>query len=329
METNQPVFMMLVGLAGSGKSTLASLMTSDEVVYLSSDALREELLGDENNQDNNTDIFEEMAKRTKEALKDGKSVIYDATNISRKRRRGLLQQLPKNVVKRVIYVATDVEKTKFQNMNRNRIVPEEVIDRMYKNLQVPIYGEGWDDIQFTMSTYKKFSLHRIELVKDIVLSNKHKDRTMNMMAIYFKEFRDILDMAQDSKYHSFSVSRHTYYVYEYIFENYHEEDRELMLWVALLHDLGKYFCKSFKNRHGEQVRYANFIGHEHVSSQIAVNILQRMGYDFEFIHKATTLIQFHMYLLDQKANRDKLLRQVGQDMFDKLEFLREADTLAH
>lgn len=325
-------FMMLVGIAGSGKSTFAtnlSLLSEGGAVYLSSDALREELLGDENNQEKNSDVFVEMAKRTKEALKEGFDVIYDATNISRKRRRGLLQQLPKNVTKRVLYIATEYDVIKYQNAKRDRVVPEDVIDIMYKNLQVPIYSEGWDDIQIVAPNVSKLTRSASDKIREMVLHNPYEDEIMDKLALYFREFKNILDMPQDSTYHSFSVSRHTYYVYKEVFDNYHEDDRELMLWVALLHDTGKYFCKSFYNRKGEKVRYANFIGHDHVSAQLAIHVMRRLYFDAETIQKATLLIQFHMYLLDQKANRTKLLNQVGQDMFDKLEFLRNADTLAH
>lgn len=121
-------------------------------------------------------------------------------------------------------------------------------------------------------------------------------------------------------------------MYKYVLENYEAKDdydKEIMIWTALCHDIGKHFCKSFVNRKGEETRYANFIGHEYVGSQMAVHFLHKMNFDDEFIHKVATLIQFHMYLLDERANRDKLKRYVGEEMFKKLEFLREADTLAH
>jgi len=322
-------FVMLVGIAGAGKSTLGTSLAVGDAVYLSSDAIRAELLGDENNQEKNSDVFVEMANRTKEALKEGKDVIYDATNISRKRRRGLLQQLPKNIGKLVVYVAPELDVIKYQNLNRARVVPPEVIDRMYKNLQVPIYSEGWDTIQIITPKIAKLPESISENIRGMVLTNPYEDEIMDKLALYFREFKDILNLAQDSTYHSFSVSRHTYYVYKEVFDNYHEHDRELMLWVALLHDTGKYFCKSFYNRKGEKVRYANFIGHDHVSAQLAIHVMRRLNFDVETIRKATLLIQFHMYLLDPKASRDKLVGYVGQEMFDKLEFLRNADTLAH
>lgn len=328
---------MLVGLAGSGKSSFSKELVDgrDDIIYLSSDGIREELYGDENVQQDHAKVFALMAERSKEALKDGKHVIYDATNLNRKKRRGLLQQLPRSVHKTAVYIATDFNITKEQNANRDRVVPQEVIDNMYKNLQIPIYSEGWDNIIFQyddQTLENDFPKQFSDAVRAGVLFGREGLEIMEFMATYFEEFFKIYDMPQDSKYHSFSVSRHIYYVYKHVLDNYETEDeteKELMLWTALLHDTGKAFCKSFKNRKGEDTRYANFIGHEYVGSQLAVNVLKRMGFDESFIHNVATLIQFHMYLLDESANRDKLKAYVGEDMFKKLEFLRDADTLAH
>lgn len=337
MEENNASFLMLVGLPASGKSTFTEEVMEgrDDIVLVSSDAIREELLGDVNNQEKNTDVFVEMAERTKQALKDGKHVIYDATNISRKKRRGLLQQLPKRTYKSVLYMATEYKTVVGQNLNRERVVPSEVIDRMYKNMQVPIYAEGWNNITFhyddeTMNG--EMPRQFVDAVRAGIVLNREGLELMNFLATYFDEFFRIHDLAQDSKWHSLSVHRHTYYVYKHVLDNYeaeNETDKELMLWTALLHDTGKAFAKSFVNFKGEETRYANFIGHEYVSSQLAINFLKRLGYDDEFIHVVATLIQFHMYLLDEKANRNKLLGLVGEDLYNKLEFLREADTLAH
>ena len=62
----------------------------------------------------------------------------------------LLNKLPKDVTKESIIVATQYEKCLEQNKNRERKVPEEVIDRMYKSFQVPTFTEGWDliDIEY-------------------------------------------------------------------------------------------------------------------------------------------------------------------------------------
>lgn len=333
----QPRFLMLVGLAGAGKSTVAEELIEerDDIILLSSDSIREELYGDEGIQKDPAKVFKLMEDRAKEALNNGLHVVYDATNISRKKRSHLLRQLPKDIEKVACYVSTEYKDVLEQNKNRERFVPQGAIDRMYKNMQIPVYSEGWDKVIFFHHdnvANQQFPKQFSDAVRLGAVLGRDGYEIMKFLASYFDEFFGVYDLAQDSKYHSFSVSRHIYYVYEHVLKNYktdNEKDREVMLWTALLHDVGKAFCKSFKNRKGEECRYANFIGHEYVSSQMAVAFLHKMNFDDEFIHKVATLCQFHMYLLDEKANREKLKRHVGEDMFKKLEFLRDADTLAH
>lgn len=334
MSDDKQRLIVMVGLPASGKSTTAKdiIGDRDDIVYLSSDLLRLELFGNIDDQSHNGEVFNEMAKRTKEVLKNGKHVVYDATNINRKRRRGLLQQIPKNVEKIAIYMATPYRTVLERNQNRERIVPEKVIERMYKNMQIPIKSEGWDKIIFEYDDEtleddlpKQFT----DAIRAGVLLGREGYELMGFLTTYFDEFSQIYEMPQDSAYHSFSVSRHIYHVYRYVLENYEGEDKELMLWTALLHDIGKAECKSFVNRKGEETRYANFIGHENVGWQKSVPFLKRMNFNDEFIYTVATLIQFHMYLLNENNNREKLRAYVGNDLYEKLEFLRKADALAH
>ena len=72
-------FIMLVGLPGSGKSTFAKNLGYN---IFSSDELRKELWGDESKQGNNTELFTELHRRIKKALKNAnffkKPVIYNS-----------------------------------------------------------------------------------------------------------------------------------------------------------------------------------------------------------------------------------------------------------
>jgi predicted kinase len=337
MTEQKPRFLMLIGIAGAGKSTVAEELMEEreDIILLSSDSIREELYGDESIQQDHAKVFKLMEDRTKEALNNGIHVIYDATNVSRKKRSHLLRQLPKDIEKVACYISTEYKDIVEQNNNRERVVPQGVIDKMYKTMQVPVYSEGWDKIVFFHHdnvTGQQFPKQFSDAVRLGALFNREGYEIMKFLASYFDEFFGVYDLAQDSKYHSFSVSRHIFYVYQHVLENYegvNERDKEIMLWSALLHDVGKHFCKSFVNRKGEETRYANFIGHEYVSSQMAITFLHKMNFDDEFIHTVATLCQFHMYLLDANANKEKLKKYVGEEMFKKLEFLRDADTLAH
>lgn len=149
-------FIMMIGISGSGKSTLARDLVEawdtsfGSVCIVSSDAIREELYGDEAEQGNATTVFGLMQARTLAALKSGQSVIYDATNLSAARRVSLLTILRREIPERFQAVCIDVD-TPFpecleRNANRNRVVPTKVIRRMHLTKQTPTKDEGWDMI---------------------------------------------------------------------------------------------------------------------------------------------------------------------------------------
>ena len=106
-------FIMLCGLSGSGKSTLAEDLLKryeSRVTYIASDKIREELCGNENDQSKNTEVFELIHKRIRNWSKDENSttyLIYDATNLTYKNRRSILQNISKDI-KKIIYISTSI-----------------------------------------------------------------------------------------------------------------------------------------------------------------------------------------------------------------------------
>ena len=94
-ETFLPLLIMMVGLPGSGKTTFAKSIPKhfcnsygikeSEFVILSSDDIRDEMFGCYRKEDN-AKVFDELNKRTIKYLLEKKHVIYDATNLSRKKR---------------------------------------------------------------------------------------------------------------------------------------------------------------------------------------------------------------------------------------------------
>jgi predicted kinase len=320
---------MLCGLPASGKSTLAKELSKNEnATVLSSDEIRKELLNDVNNQDHNVEVFEEMNKRANKLIQQGRNVIYDATNINRKRRKHLINNVIKADENIVYYMNEHVISCYFRDEKRERNVGNEVINKMYKNMQIPVKNEGWDQVIYT--TYPNESYRRFKNDLDTLIQSDLKhDELFEKLSGYIQEFKDIYNLAQDSTYHSFSVSRHTYHVYKTILENYHEQDKLIMLWAALFHDIGKAFCKSFVNYKGEETRYAHFIGHENVSSQLAAVYLDLFGYDVGVINQVTKLVQFHMKPMNwTDKSIDETKELLGKDLFNKLMFLYEADSFA-
>lgn len=138
--------MMLIGPSGSGKSTLAKMLGG---IHLSSDAIRKELWGDEADQQNGAEVFRILNERTLTALKEGKDVVYDATNLYSKNRRALIADIQAKVPECFFeaYVCdTPLEECIARQDLRDRKVPTEVIERQYSRLQLPTLDEGWDAI---------------------------------------------------------------------------------------------------------------------------------------------------------------------------------------
>ena len=315
-----PVLYYLVGLPASGKSTYAKelLSCSENIILISSDEMRKELYGDENNQNNNGELFQIINKKVKENLKKGIDVIYDATNINSKRRISFLNELNKiNCYKKCIYFSSTYDHCVYKDKHRTRTVGENVIKRMYYSLQIPMYFEGWDDIKI--------------MPDDKIVSNMNNSIDFNINSykeyeILFNNYRELeycLDLSQDNPYHSLSVSRHMYYAYDWI-KQY--TDNKYLRIATMLHDIGKPETKAFKDR------YAHFYGHENVSAQLCIHLLKTHDNlnDKEII-KIATYIQLHMMLLNFKDNiksKDIFYDKVGEGLNKDLELLHNADVQA-
>ena len=148
-----PKFVMMVGIAGSGKSTTATEIAAElNGVIISSDAIRGELYGDEAIQGDYGYVFQLMEERTMDALRAGRSVIYDATNVSAWRRQEFLAKLPVGIERVCIWINTSLARSLRNNRRRDRHVPEWVIRRQAEQLDPPIMAEVWDELRI-ITTY--------------------------------------------------------------------------------------------------------------------------------------------------------------------------------
>ena len=306
-------FIMMVGIPASGKSTKAQdLAKKTGALIISSDDLRHELFEDVNCQDRNTELFQEMNRRTIKFLKMGESVIYDATNLSSKRRKALLTQIPKGVFKCCIYMVATPYQAEIRDIDRDRVVGSDVIDKMYKRAQVPMYHEGWDSIIL-------YPLHhRFDNKKEFVMPDTYEEYRHFLIE---NDCRGCVDLAQDTPYHTLSVSRHMYYAYDKI----KDSDNEDVKIACLLHDIGKWYCKEFNGK------YASFKCHECVSAQMAIRVLKEFDLSEKRIIRIATLIQLHMMMHNKEwgsKSRERFKNEVGVDMWNDLMTLNNCDSTA-
>lgn len=311
-----PIFYMLVGLPGSGKSYHAQRLKAifeeahnKELHIHSSDAIREELFSDVNNQQNNTDVFNLLHKRIKEDLLAGVSVVYDATNTSYKRRKAFLEELKKIECMKVCnFIATPYEVCLEQNNSRERKVPEDVIDRMYRNFDVPYYFEGWDKINV------------------IYLRDSYK----NTYGTCGEFVYDTCDFNQDNSHHLSTLGNHCLQAYNFLKETTHR-DVSIVAEAAMIHDNGKPYCKTFIDSKGRDSKDAHYYNHEHVGSYNSLFYETSAESDEERL-LISFLIRWHMqmYFIDKQPHtRHKYLNMFGYKNFFYLELLNRADREAH
>lgn len=297
-------FIMLCGLPGSGKSTLAKSLLIDNTIWLSSDRIREEFYGSENEQGEAKVVFQEMKRRTFQALKDGKDVIYDACNINSKKRAALLKELRKmSCIKKCIICATPYEKCIERDMSRDRVVEESVIKRMYMSWNTPFYYEGWDEIEIYYSDH----------------SMKSKGKYSDFISKY-------MNYNQETPYHVETLGMHMQDVGNYLERELKYDAKDNIVLAGYIHDCGKPFTKLFKNSKGDSCDIAHYYQHQ------CTGAYDSMFFDYGDkslidILEISCLVGLHMNPFNwiETKTRDKYKSLWGEDLFCKVMHLHEAD----
>lgn len=141
-----PYLYTMIGLPGAGKSTIIKNKYKNYIVVCPDD-IRAELFGDANCQKQGDYVFTLAHQRIEQALAQGFDVVFDATNTQKRYRKDIFKKHP-NATHVAVYVSTPIETCKKRNAARNRVVPEEVIDRMAKRLDAPTVEEGFSSIVY-------------------------------------------------------------------------------------------------------------------------------------------------------------------------------------
>ena len=300
---------MPIGLPGCGKSTWAE--QKDGAKVFSSDAIREEYVskGEYASIDDvpNDIVFGEMEKRTVKAISRGESVVYDATSISRKDRRHILDKTRKFGVERVgVLFLVPVSVCKERNANRERVVPDFVYDKMIRRFDVPMLGAEFD---------------RIEIVRSGEMTEREKEMCS-------AEYRDGFD--QHSPFHTLTIGEHMDRAADIMDELFKGEFPEYVREGVKLHDYGKahtFFIGDDNKGH--------FYGHEHVGAYWYLVVNAESNDFWERHYKVAVLINWHMrpYVWErsEKAKiRDlKYIDGYGAELYGQVMAISKADRLAH
>lgn len=314
-----PHFIMLMGLPGSGKSAVARTLAGEDGVIYASDDIREEIFGDASTQGDNDLVFRELHFRVKRDLRAWKTVIYDATNLSYKRRKAFLRQLDDckipGLTKECILVYAPYEVCLERNRARERRVPEEVIRRMRMRFDPPMPSEGWDSI-------------RVEYNCETEGAEELREK-----------LSDLQRFPQDNPNHDLSLGDHMLQAMNiYIYAAFDTPYFDPQMAVAIaVHDIGKEYTKTFYDAKGNVSEHAHYYNHENVGAYEIFRYLRvfQGGWTNEHVLRVAKLIRWHMYPFviarsqNPKKTKEKLKTIVGEKDYETLMWMWHIDKAAH
>ena len=302
---------IMIGIPGSGKSNYAKkCLINDNTEYLSSDGIRIELYGFED-QTHNDVVFETMKKRTLNTLRNGKDVIYDATNLSKKRRSGIISEARKLSAQINAYLCcTPINIILERNITRvERQLPWDKLVQMIQSIEPPMYYEGFDNIY-------------------LIDGGMYND-------VYDYNFliKECSGYNQDNPHHYETLEEHIKAVTKKA-ESLGEKltlrnDAEILRQAARYHDFGKLYTKSFNDKKG----YCVYYGHDkvstylylcHIRKQNLIDELNRVRLcDSHYQTAALILNHMEWYRREDMTPIKELFND--DDLYYMLELLHEAD----
>lgn len=271
------------------------------------------MLENENDQSNNSLVFDTLHERVKTDLKNGVSCCYDAVNQNSKRRRAFLQELKNIPCKKDCYIiATPFEACVTNDSFRDRTVGKQVIEKFYRSFNIPTKREGWDNIYLIYNLgYRGYYGSELELdvLSCIEQHNPHHTLTIGDHCKLCAE-----NVKNDQRFKDLSCS-----------------DRDILECAALFHDIGKQFTATFENKKGEITDICHYYDHENVGAYRSLFLDEMTEFTKEQILNIADLIQLHMKLYsnpESEKYKAKLKRQLGDNTYKMLEILHDADKSA-
>ena len=305
---SKPTFVMFVGVPASGKSTRAEALRKEGYAIYSSDELRERT-----GEKNHAIVFATLHSWIFESLRKGENCVLDATNLNRKKRISLLDEVRKigaRTVCELFVVPPAVCKERNAGRSNDHGVTDEVIDLMLRRFECPWLSDGFDEIRANVYDGKV----------DLGFTDE-----------------DLDGFGQDNPHHSLTVGEHERLTAEIVARRV-ESARKLRLLteVARRHDDGKFLTKTFVDRKGNPSEVAHFYGHDGVGAYLF--LLRELssengnGMSVEEALYGAFLVSMHMRPITawrkSPAAEERDRRRMGEEAYADLRLLHEADVSA-
>lgn len=145
-----PTLIFMYGYPASGKTTFTKeyVKVHPECILISADLIRKELYGSQDSYGEPYVIYIEILYKMRKLLKEGKNVIYDATNLWKQYRLDYLLNLQGvDCEKEIICLQESKETCIERHKNRERNISIEKLLPYFDINEPPTLNEGWDIIE--------------------------------------------------------------------------------------------------------------------------------------------------------------------------------------
>ena len=314
---------ILKGIIRSGKSAFTKNIKDKKI--LSSDDLRKKL---NLNKDDNS-VFDLIYKEIESLINEGYSVVLDSTNLSTKRHNRSKNISSKyNASINCIYFVVHpyIWESRLDKSEYDKYL--QIRKDMFSALSYPLKNE-FDSFELVIEDIKVDKKYIDEFInyyntnKELFIYNTSIffKRIKPLLAKVFPELLSVYEFDQKNSHHTQTLDEHIFSVCANI-----SLKSEEMIWASVLHDLGKVTKGIAQKKEGYSD--VNYEGHAGASTEIAICVLHRFGFDRDFIDSVARIVNKHMYLPyvgTLKKSKIKLLKQ--SDIYDKLTMFRIADKI--
>lgn len=273
---NKPILYIICGLSGSGKSTIATQIANENpnTVIVSSDAIREELTGNYEDQEHNEEVFKIFHNRIRKNLENKRNVIADATNLTMKSRRAIMMKVNGLDIEKICYlIPKPYEQCKIDDKARLHSVGDEVIDKQIMRFQVPFYEEKFD----------KIIIHKDDSWEE------YKMGSINLFLAMF-------GFEQKNPHHNMTLDDHCLNAYNLFCNKIPHKTLLNLEYVngfamgAKLHDFGKIMVQTF-----DENGIAHYYGHESAGSYFILSqMVKPLVWIDDVLLDCCFLINYHM-----------------------------------